>query len=319
MIRPKVICLMPVKNEVDLLPITLKIISQYCDAIIIADQMSDDGSREVYKKFTKVIVIDNLREGHSNQVRWDLLKAAREFGNNNLIICLDADEFVPPALFNKFLNDQEFNVGDSFSFPWIQLWKSVSLFNNTGVWYKNYQQIAWVDDGITDYANKVVINDHVSRVPPSFLNNCKRIDAVPIIHLQWASWEKTQFKQVWYRCTELIKSPQNYSSINSKYAHSLDLRSARLTKVPDEWIDNPGDLKAIEKLSPTWHLQEIYRFFDQYGILFFEPLQIWHIPVLEQEFEKLAGRKPVSIQQNLLLRTIKNVKRRVVKILHSFN
>ena len=51
------------------------------------------------------------------------------------------------------LISNEFNVGDSFRFPWIQLWKSVKYFNNTGVWYRNYQRAAWVDDGETNYEN----------------------------------------------------------------------------------------------------------------------------------------------------------------------
>ena len=137
--KSKIICLMPARNEADLLPITLNILSQYCDAIIIADQMSNDGSREIYKRFPKVKVIDNPRQGHSNQVRWDLLEAARNFSGNNFLLTLDADEYMPPALFNEFFKSHDFNVGESFRFPWIQLWKSINYYNDSGVWYRNYR------------------------------------------------------------------------------------------------------------------------------------------------------------------------------------
>jgi len=312
----RVICLMPVKNEVDLLPITLPIISQYCDVIIIADQMSDDGSRELYKNFPKVRVIDNPRAGHSNQVRWDLLKAAREYKGKNLIISLDADEYIPPKLFAKFLNEHDFKIGDSFRFPWVQLWKSIKYFNNTGPWYRNYQRIAWVDDGKTDYGDEVVINDHTSRVPFGFLRNCRRIDSVPIIHLQWLSWQKTQLKQALYRCTELVKDPKNYIAINSAYAHSLDCKKTRLSKTSVEWTYSPESLNLVEKFKPTWHQQEIYRLFDNYGILFFEPLQIWHIAELENEFIKRVGRKPISISENKIINFIKDSKRFLIKLIH---
>lgn len=314
--RPRVICLMPVKNEVDLLPITLPIISQYCNVIIIADQMSDDGSREIYKNFSKIKVIDNPREGHSNQVRWDLLKAAREYPGNNLIISLDADEYIPPKLFNKFLDAHDFKTGDSFRFPWVQLWKSIKYFNDTGVWYRNYQRAAWVDDGKTSYGDEVVINDHTSRVPFGFLDNCIRVDNVPIIHLQWVSWQKTQLKQAWYRCAELVKDPKNYISINSSYSHSLDCKITKLSKVTTEWIEGLESLSLVEKFKPTWHLQEIYKLFDKHGILFFEPLQIWHIKELEDEFVKRVGRKPISIQENYINRAIKDIKRLMIKSIH---
>jgi hypothetical protein len=312
----KVICLMPVKNEVDILPITLDIISKYCDVIIIADQMSDDGSREIYKRFSKVKVINNHRDGHSNQVRWDLLKAAREHEGNNLILCLDADEYIPPDLFNKFLEEHDFRVGDSYRFPWIQLWKSVNKFNDTGAWYKNYQRAAWIDDGKTDYDNEFIINDHVSRVPKKFLNNCKRIDNIPIIHLQWASWRKTQFKQAWYRCTELIKKPKDYISINSAYSISLDCNKTNLSPIKKEWMKGTESVKLVESFEPSWHAKEIIQFFNEYGILFFEPLQIWHIPELEQEFIKRIGRKPKSVSENILIRKIKDFKRFIIKFIH---
>jgi hypothetical protein len=315
--KQKVICLMPVKNEVDVLPITLGILSRYCDVILIADQMSDDGSRDVYKKFPKVQVIDNAREGHSNRVRWDLLKAAREYHGNNLLLALDADEYIPSVLFDKFIHSHNFTTGESFRFPWIQLWKSIRYYNDTGAWYKNYQRAAWVDDRKTLYGDTVILNDHIARVPPSFLSHCKKVDDTPIVHLQWASWHKTQLKQAWYRCTELIASPKNYLAINTSYSTSLDRSGIKLTPVPQEWTEGIDGLDAVENLPPTWHLREINTFFDKYGIEFFEPLQIWHIPELENEFIKRMGRKPLSVHESIISERIRDAKRFLIKLIHS--
>ncbi len=315
--NPKVICLMPVKNEIAVLPITLNILTQYCDVIIISDQMSTDGSKELYKNFPKVTVIDNPREGHSNQVRWDLLKKARQYGEGNLILCLDADEYIPVNMFRKFLNEHDFKVGDSFRFPWIQLWKSLKHYNSTGVWYKNYQRAAWVDDGITNYDTEVIINDHVSRIPQGFLTTCVKVDSTPIIHLQWTFWEKTQYKQALYRCSELVKDPKRYISINSSYAHSLECAIRKLSTTPEEWIiDYKSQHPSIEPLD-SWHKQEIYNLFDTQSIEFFEPLEIWHIKDLENEFIKRVGRKPVSIHEYTLLRKLRKIKSSLVKLIHS--
>ena len=60
--KPIVICLTPVRNEALILDRFLKATSLWADHIIIADQMSTDGSREIAKKHPKVTLIDNLSE-----------------------------------------------------------------------------------------------------------------------------------------------------------------------------------------------------------------------------------------------------------------
>jgi len=97
----KIIALMPVKNEAWILPYTLESLSKICDHIIIADQNSDDGSFEIYKKFSKVEVITNNEKIHSNKVRWSLLDRAREYEGKNIILNVDADEFIPIE-FNQY-------------------------------------------------------------------------------------------------------------------------------------------------------------------------------------------------------------------------
>jgi hypothetical protein len=237
----KVICLMPVKNEVDILPITLSIISQYCDYIIISDQMSDDGSRDIYKRYPKVKTIENDRVGHSNEVRWDLLEEARKIEGNNLIVCLDADEFIPPFLFKKFLSLEKFEIGKSFKFKWIQLWKSIDGYNDSSVWKYNFKSIAWVDDRLSKYEPKIIINDHISRIPERFLKKTQVIKYAPIIHLQWVYWNKTQIKQAWYMCSELIKKPANFLAINRTYSVGKDDKGLKLKNTPKEWfVDDPG-------------------------------------------------------------------------------
>jgi hypothetical protein len=311
----KVICLMPVKNEASVLPQTLAVISEYCDIIIIADQMSTDGSRELYKKFPKVLVIDNVRKGHSNEVRWDLLKKAREFGANNFIICLDADEYIPSTLFRKFYQERDFKVGESFRFPWIQLWKSPGYFNNSGVWYRNYQRIAWVDDGVTEYEQITVVNDHVSRVPQDFLKNNKRIDSVPILHLQWLFLEKTQYKQALYRCSELARFPNTANQINISYAHSLDEGGKVFSKTPQEWIIE-YNFNGIDFASGgDKYRDEIFALFDRYGIEYFEPLQVWHIGKLKDEFIRRVGREPISLKNAPLKMWYRAIKNRIKKMI----
>ena len=57
--RPTIIVITPVRNEAWVLRAFLEATSLWADYIIIADQMSTDGSREIAKKYPKVVLIDN--------------------------------------------------------------------------------------------------------------------------------------------------------------------------------------------------------------------------------------------------------------------
>jgi glycosyltransferase involved in cell wall biosynthesis len=292
----KVICLLPVRNEAWILESALENFSCFSDHIIVADQMSTDGSREIYKKFPKVIVIDNLESGHSNKVRWTLLDEARKIPGNNLIFCIDADEFIPVSFFeSKNFEQMKNNLkpGDVIAFPWIQLWKSTAKYQNSGVWKNVTKKIAFLDDRLMKYNEKFVLNDHTNRIPESTDISSAVIQAnVPLLHLQFVPWERTQMKQAWYRCSELVTGGKSARKINHQYASSLDTESP-LFPVNPKWLVGIVLPNNIENLAPAeWHYTEIKNWFSKYGIKYFEPLQIWHISKLQTEFISKIGRKP---------------------------
>ena len=64
--NPQLIVLTPVRNEAWVLRAFLTATSLWADKIIIADQMSTDGSREICKEFPKVILLDNYGKRLSN-------------------------------------------------------------------------------------------------------------------------------------------------------------------------------------------------------------------------------------------------------------
>lgn len=291
---------MPVKNEKLLLEHSLFNLSKIADHIIIADQMSTDGSREVYKRFKKVQVIDNYNQGHSNIVRWQLLKEARKIPGNNLIVCVDADEFFPIELFkNYFKKILDFKHGTCFAFKWIQLWKSLNYYNDSGVWKNNWKRIAFIDDRKTNYSKKIVINDHTERIPNFPKSNLIKVEKIPLIHLQWVSWKKTQIKQAWYRCSELIRK-KPAAEINYLYSVALDNPRTKLKAISKEWFREIALPTNLESVSVDWHLNEILSWFKKYGITYFEPLQIWNIKELRDRFIKEKNRQPKPMPINSL-------------------
>ena len=91
---------MPTKNEDWIIKQTISAASEFVDNIIVSDQSSTDKTIEILESFKKVEIISNERSDHSNIVRWELLEESRKkFGNKNLVLNLDADEFLTGYLF----------------------------------------------------------------------------------------------------------------------------------------------------------------------------------------------------------------------------
>ena len=93
--RPQILCLTPVKNEDWILDRFLRCSSLWADRIIILDDRSSDDSREIANSFSKVRLITNESDKGGNIPRFSaLLHAAREEGDRNILIRIDADEVI---------------------------------------------------------------------------------------------------------------------------------------------------------------------------------------------------------------------------------
>ncbi|HBF34970.1 TPA: hypothetical protein DDW35_10460 [Candidatus Sumerlaeota bacterium] len=305
----KKIVTIPTKNEALTLPCALEALTQVFDVILVADQDSTDGTRDICKQYSKVVLIENKDKGHSNRVRWTLLDAARNYEGNNLIFAIDADEIIPPVLLNNYLQTHAscLTPGVCLEFQWIQLWKSLERYRDDGVWANSWKSIAFVDDRQMDYERAFVINDHTARVPQSSAGTCIRVEGIPLLHLQWVCWNRTQIKQAWYRCTEFLLAPEQGLAINAKYSVSLDSPEAILRETPSSWFEGFSVPSDFENLEPGWHLQEMLQWFDLHGIDFFEPLQIWHVPQLRNEFICRMGREPHSLVPSVPIPTPQNM------------
>jgi hypothetical protein len=303
----KIITLLPIKNEAWIIDSALNNLELFCDLIIVADQNSTDDSRKICLTHKKVILIENKNEGHSNQVRWQLLAEARKYGRNNFLLCVDADEIIPPILFKDFMkkNQEKLKPGIGLEFSWIQLWKSFDFYNAGYPWGDSPRTIGWIDDEKLDYKKDFVLNDHTARTP--FLPQGSLKTGLPLLHLQWVDWQKVQVKQAWYRCTELIKNPEVAYSINLSYSISEESKEKEiLLPTPEEWLSNIDLPKIKERIEDDWRLKEILSWFKEYGIEFFEPLEIWHVPEFKNEFIKKIGREPKPLSSSSRYLKIKN-------------
>ena len=276
----KTIILMTVKNEEWIIDTTLSILSQISDEIIIADNNSSDETINIIEKY-KVNIIENNSTTPSNIIRWDLLDSARQnFGKSNLILCIDADEFVTPKLFWKYKKNILNNPGGTiFSSQWVQVWRDVNKYrSDDSVWNPktNIKPYMFLDNGIVDYVREPLLIDHTSRVPELNINN-KKILKFPLIHLQFANWKRAQIKQLWYQCIE-VSNGADVEEVNNKYKSSSNEKNISYKNLKSSWkkgIYIPESIQSTE-ISNSWYINQIKEMVDSFGKKIFENLEIWN-------------------------------------------
>ena len=171
--QPIHVVMTPTRNEAWVIRAFLECNSLWADYIIIADQMSTDGTREIIYEYQnkwreehqcQLIMINNANPEFNEAERQSMLVAkAREVaaGRDTLLWGLDADEILPA---NWQVTDDGKHIlnskkGDVFWFKWAQLAPDK-------IHYGDSDYFPWLfhDDGVEPHGN-YVRNMHSMRIP----------------------------------------------------------------------------------------------------------------------------------------------------------
>jgi len=91
-LKPVILCC-PVRNELHNLTRLLPAWNMYVDQIVVADQMSTDGTREYLSGFDNVHIIENRNPEFNEPARKRMLvDKARSLASGAILLFLDADE-----------------------------------------------------------------------------------------------------------------------------------------------------------------------------------------------------------------------------------
>jgi hypothetical protein len=276
----KKIAVMPVKNEEWIIEHTLTCASLFFDHIIVADQNSSDRTAAICNKFTKVVYIkNNTTEYNEGDRRQLLLDAARTFEGNNFIANLAADEvfsanILDQQVFDRLVKDQR--PGTSFSFHWVQLWRSDKEFrDDNSVWSNSYRPFAFIDDRVTNYKKGFA---HLSIVPEDLMSSAVVNNEIKVLHYQFVDFERMLAKQRWARLLEFehYTQPDFLKSIilNNKYYITKDEHDITLSHVKDEWFSAYNQFN-ISSTARTWHVDAAIDFIKKYGANRLVWLDIW--------------------------------------------
>lgn len=280
----KKIVVMPIKNEGWILDCSLSCASLWADHIIVADQSSTDNSAKICQSYKKVIYIlneaTNLDQSYARQI---LLEKTRDlFGNDNIILALDADEI----LSSNFINNQDFNgivdklnPGQSLKLHWVMVFDELSKYINDkkSVWTNNYKHFIFRDDGKYNFSNKKTSEP---RMPDEYTKNSFYYDEVKVLHLQFIDMERMLSKQRRYRMADYLEK-QNFLKavkVNRMYFITKKLSDLRKDVLPVNWLNNYDNINLKIKTEYLyWFDFEVLKIFKQYGIKLFSWLDIWDI------------------------------------------
>ncbi len=291
MSRPTIICLTPVKNEAWILDLFLKCASLWADHIIIADQMSDDGSRDIVRNYPKVTLVDNPSPTFNEPERQKiLLEAARRIPGPRLLIALDADEMLTA----NFLDGPEWQTllqaepGTVIYFDWAILRPDLSTY-----WLAPAAQPFGFMDDESEHVGRAIHSPRIpmpADAPKINLHDIKAMHYVGVDSARWAS------KHRWYQCWEQINQPQRRAISIYRQYHRKDVIPAHKVKpVPKEWLlgyEQQGiDIAGIRRDEFFQTDEQMLELFMEYGPERFKRQAIWDVNWSEL-YRKIHGQAP---------------------------
>lgn len=278
MSKPLLIVLTPVRNEAWILHAFLKATSLWADYIIIADQMSTDGSREIYPQYEKVILVDNPRsEMHQARTRQLLFEAAKKIEGDKILFALDADEFLSGDFINTLswqtiLNSE---AGDVFLFRWINLTNNLTQYTSS----IPYHWAIHIDDDIMNGTfpdNQI----HEWRLPwPRVTNNEYTIEDISFIHFAHTNLFRQKNKTRFYQVSTAFHKDQycGVSLYRQYHTTHKDIIFDISNNIYDFYLDNNVDiLNEIDFNDEGEHyICNTLSNFNDKGLNHFRKLDIW--------------------------------------------
>jgi hypothetical protein len=274
---PKIICLTPVKNEAWILDSFLKCASLWADKIIIADQGSDDDSREIARNYPKVILINNPAENFSEEIRQKvLIDESRKIDGNKILIALDADEF----LTSNFLASPEWQKVINCEIGTVIKFKFVNITPDFLTYWMPQYEMPWGfhDDGSNHLGQAI----HSFRIPIPDNSPTLLLDEIKVMHFQYTDWQRMESKHRWYQCWERINNPKKSAiEIYRGYHHMYSVKKEDLKVLPGSWFEDYEKLGIniidIKKDINYYWDKKILAYFAELGTGLFFKESIWDI------------------------------------------
>ena len=273
--RPLVV-LTPVKNEAWILDRFLAVTSRVADLILVADQGSTDGSRDICRGFPKVHLLDNSSPQYDEAHRQLLLlAAARELvPGEKVVLALDADEIVAADApgspgWQAMLGAAP---GTVLCFEKPDLWQGADRCLR----YDRPWPLGYVDDGAEHRAHRL----HSIRIPMPEGAPRLHVQDVKVLHYALTRLDHQAAKARFYSAQENLHGTSPLYRRRALYSRQRDWGSyGRLEPTRREWLagweDLGIDLHGIPREEFYWQDFEMLRLFGRHGARRFWLDDVW--------------------------------------------
>lgn len=271
------VCTTPTKNESWIIGPFAAAAKTWANHVIVADQLSTDGTREQLRQTPGVDLVLNdsttFDENHRQQL---LLSRARMIEGQRVLIGLDADEAFSANA--RSTSDWQKIVsakpGTILRFRWVNI-----LPGFKHAWIPpGHTPFGFVDDGSTHTGKKI----HSPRVP--YPENAPILDLneIVVLHFQYVLWDRMLSKQRWYQAWEHIKHREKGAlDIFRQYNHMVTgWKKQEIHPIRPEWLsryEQAGiNFKALVSEPVTWWDREVLQMLSNSGTKEFRRISVWN-------------------------------------------
>jgi hypothetical protein len=279
--NPRIIGLLPARNEADKIEFALRALAKFTDAIVFLDDCSTDNTVQLVRELSVDCRVEKIIEKsvwHRDEPgdRNRLLVAGRALGGTHFVV-IDADEaFTANCLDGSVLRKRILSLQprEQLALRWIHLWRSVDQYRvDAPVWSERYKRCIFCDDGKSEYRSRFI---HTSRIPKMKGRRIKLHEGdIGLLHFQFVNWPNLELKQRWYRWLERVRDPEkSIEAINQKYATSVDESGLLLAATPESWFAGYAFFdRAIFDIPDNWRVLQMRAWQQEYGEQYFAGLQ----------------------------------------------
>lgn len=290
--RPALIVVTPIRNEAWVLEAFLTCTSSWADRIILADQHSTDGSREIADKYPKVTLVDNdAAEMDQAAARLLLFKEVDKIEGDKIVFALDADEFLSEGFESTegWKRIMESQPNELFSFQWLNLYGD---YNHV---VPNLHYMEWAchfgpSTRIADlYRQCEDRSVHEMRVPCLSLDQVSYVEIpdIKFVHLARLNLIRQKNKEDYYQVSSVAKLKKRVSAVTSfrtyHYAHpNLNSLKPAATLYAMGSDENMAGMVKLNDFG-QYYIDEMKAIFKRDGYDKYLKLDIWDNPYLKAE------------------------------------
>ena len=287
--RPTIVVVTPVRNEAWVMDAFLTCASSWADYILLADQHSDDGTREIAAKYEKVKLIDNnMSEMNQAAARELLFKEVDKIEGDKIVFALDADEFLSEG-FEKtedWRRIMESKPNEIFCFKWLNLYGDYKhSVPNTGYmeWACHFAPGMSLAQ---EYHNCETRAVHEMRFPclPTSRASYILLDEIKFVHLARLNLVRQKSKEAFYQVSSVAKLQKRMSAIGLYRFYNPSQPETEILKedVVLYTLNDGFDARELVKAGDIgqYYIDEMVRILRRDGCEKYMKIDIWDNPYL---------------------------------------